>query len=154
MAGLRISGGTINLPSGLIKDTDISDSAAIDADKMQHVYKHGTNFALAIAGTPVAREEIVIAVSVAGTIRGFHALLNDTGTTTDVDFDLKKDGVSILSSVVNFTNADADRLVKDGTLSSTTVAPGDVISIELIVTTSTAAQGPYAWVEIEENDAP
>ena len=154
MSGLRITGGTLVLPNGLIADAAVALDAAIDADKLQHVYKHGTNFDLPIGGTPVAREEIVIVCSAAGTIRGFHAILNDTGTTTDIDFDLKKNGVSVLSSTLNITNADADRLVKDGSLASTSVALDDVLSISIAVTTSTGATGPYAWVDIEENTAP
>ncbi len=67
-----------------------------------------------------------------------------------MDFDCKKNGTTILSSVVNITHSDADRAVKDGTLSVTTVAADDVISISLAVTSSTGAQGPFAWVEIQE----
>lgn len=151
---LRITGGEIVLPAGTIKDQDISSSAAIDADKMQHAYKCGTNFDLAIGATPVAREEIVFTSSGTGTIRGFHALLNDTGTSTNIDFDLKVNGTTVLSSVVNVTHSDADRLVKDGTISSSALTTDDVVSIEIAVTSSTGAQGPFAWVDIEENTAP
>jgi len=44
--------------------------------------------------------------------------------------------------------------VVDGTLSSTTVAVGDVLSIALAVSTSTGMQGPFAWLTVEENGAP
>lgn len=153
MAGtLRISGGELTLPSGIVQNADIATNAAIAVEKMQHEYKPGTNFDLPIASTPVAREEIVFVADNAGIIRGFHAILNDTGTTTDVDFDLKVNGSSRLDSVVNITNANSDRQVLDGVLSGSNdiIAADDVISISLAVTTSTGAQGPFAWVDIEE----
>lgn len=150
MATLRITGGQITLPSNSVTNEQIDSDTDIDADKLEHLYKPGTNFDLAIGGTPVAREEIVFVASTAGVIRGFHAMLNDTGTSTDVTFDLKINGTTALSATINLTHADADRAVKDGTLSTTTVAVDDVISISMAVTASTGAQGPWAWCEIQE----
>jgi len=146
--------GTLQLDAGSVEDQHISSSTKIDADKAQHLYRAWTNFALAIGATPVAREEIVHVCEVAGTIRQFAALCNETGTAASVTFDLKKNGTSILSSVVTITNATADKAVVDGTLSSTTVAVGDVLSIALAVSTSTGMQGPFAWLTVEENGAP
>lgn len=153
MADGRMVFTSVQLPTGSVRDEQVNSSTNIDADKLQHLYKAGTNFALAIGGTPVAREEIVFTASTIGTIRGFHCLLNDTGTTTDVSFDLKINGVTALSGVVNITQAISDRAVQDGTLSTTSLAVDDVVSISLVVTSSTGAQGPFAWVEIEETAA-
>lgn len=149
----RWSGGTFTPDNNSINNEHINASTDIDADKLEHMYKAGTNFDLAIGATPVARHEIVFVASTAGTIRGFHCLLNDTGTTTNVDFDLRVNGSTVLSAVVNVTNADSDRAVKDGTISSASLAVDDVVSINLAVTTSTGAQGPFAWVEIQELSA-
>lgn len=152
MSQLKIVGGTIQMPSGAITNDNISgDSGAeIDADKLQHVYKPGTNFDLAIGGTPATREEIVFVASTAGTIRAFHALLNDTGTSTSVSFDLKVNGSSVLSATVDITHSTSDRDVVDGTISSPSLAVGDVVSIAMTATSTTGAQGPFAWAEIEE----
>jgi hypothetical protein len=146
--------GTLQLDAGSVEDQHISSTTKIDADKAQHLYRAQTNFALAIGATPVAREEIVHCCEVAGTIRQFAALCNDTGTSASVTFDLKKNGTSVLSSVVTITNATADKAVVDGTLSSTSVAVGDILSIALAVSSSTGMQGPFAWCTIEENGAP
>lgn len=154
MAGqLRISGGVLQVPTGAIISEDISDTTDIDADKLEHLYKVGTNFALALTGTPVSREELVFVASTAGVIRGFHVVLNDSGTTTDIDFDLNINGVTALSADVNYVHGDGDGTVKDGTLSTTTVAIDDIVSIDMAVTTATGAQGPFAWVEIQETAA-
>lgn len=151
---MRITGGTLTLDAGSVSNDAIATSAAIDADKMQHCYKPGTNFGFAIGGTPTTREEIVFVASQAGTVRAFNCLLNDTGTSTSIAFDLKKNGTTMLSAAETITHSDADRSVQTPTLSVTTFAADDVLSISMTVSSSTGAQGPYAWIELEENTAP
>lgn len=153
MGQTRLSTDNFVLGSSIVGDEQVKSGANIDADKLQHLYKPGTNFDLAIGATPAAREEIVFVASTVGTIRAFHCLLNDTGTSTDVDFDLLINGVSVLSAAVNITHSVSDRAVQDGAISSGSLAVGDVVSISLAVTSSTGAQGPFAWAEIEETAA-
>lgn len=146
--------GNLTLDGGSVVNETIASGAAIDADKMQHVYKAGTNFGFAIGATPTTREEIVFVGSTTGTIRTFNALLNVDGSSTSITFDLKKNGSSILTSVITITNSTGDRVVTSATISNTAVADGDVFSIAMTVSSSTGAQGPYAWMEVEENTAP
>lgn len=150
----RWIGGTLQLDTGGITDQHVASNAALDADKMQHVYTAGTDFDFVIGDTPTAKEKIVYVAKQAGTIRGFHCLLNVDGSSTSITFDLKKNGSSILTGVVTITDSTGNRVVQDGTLSSTTLAADDVLSIAMAVSSSTGAQGPYAWVDIEENSAP
>jgi len=143
--------GTMQIASGEISNEHISGTAAIDSDKLQHLHKVGTHFALAIGGTPVAREEIVYVCKAAtAVVRGFHGLLNVDGSSTSVTFDLKKNGTTILTGVVTITDATGNRAVQDGTLSNGALVAGDVLSIQLAVSSATGAQGPYAWAEIDE----
>jgi hypothetical protein len=146
--------GTITFETSDISNDAISATTLLDNDKLQHLYKASTNFDLAIGATPVARHEIVYTADKTGTIRNFNCLCNDTGTAASVTFDLKKNGSSVLSSVVTVTNATSDRAVVAGTITTSTIAIGDVISIELAVSSSTGMQGPFAWAVIEENGAP
>jgi hypothetical protein len=150
----RWSGGTFVPDAGSITDQFIATSAAIDADKMQHCYKPGTAFGFVIGGTPTTREELVFIASSAGTIRGFHCLLAIDGSSTSITFDLKKNGSSILTAVVTVTDSTGNGVVSDGTLSSSTIAADDRLSISMTVSSSTGAQGPFAWIDIEENSAP
>ena len=147
--------GTLTLDNGSVENDHFSSVAAkaLDADKVQPYFVKGTPLGFAIGATPTTREEIVHVATTAGTIRGFHALLNDTGTSTGIVFDLKKNGTTCLGSTVPVTHAMSDRAVQDGTLSVTTLAADDVLSILMTVTTSTGAQGPFAWVVLEETNA-
>jgi len=156
MAGASWTGGTFNLSLGSVTNRHISNSAGdvIDTDKVQPYLSKGTNFALAIGGTPATREEIVYTCQGDGDIRGFHALCNDTGASSSMTFDLKKNGTTCLSSVITITNATTDKATQDGTLSVTTFTTGDILSISLTVSSATGAQGPYAWVTLTEDVVP
>lgn len=149
----RMTFDNLILPNGSVRDEHILSSASskLDADKLQHIHKPATAFALAIGGTVASREEIVFVASTAGTIRAFHCTCNVGGTTGDSDFDLKVNGVSVLSAAVNFANGDADKLIKDGTVSDPSLTTDDIVSISVTRNSSHDGTGPFAWVEIEEN---
>lgn len=137
-----------------IIDEDISRTAAISADCMKHAYVRLSTQGIAIGATPTTREEIVHVASAVGTVTGFHAMLNESGSATGITVDLKKNGVSMLSSTISLTHSTGDRTEVDGTLSSTAIAVGDVLSVAWVVTTSTGAQGPVARLSIVENSSP
>lgn len=148
--------GTLILDSGSVRNEHVSNASAdrITTDKQVHVHRAGTNFAVAIGGTPATREEIVYTASAAATVRLFRAMLNVDGSSTSITFDLKKNGVSILSSVITVTDSTGNRVIQDGTLSSTTLAADDVLSISMTVSSSTGASGPWAEVWVEESGTP
>lgn len=155
MATLRISGGDLVLPTAAVGDEQVRVPGAgengISVTKLRHLYKPGTNFGnVALTDTPTSVETIVFIASTAGTLRGVHALLHDTGTVGQVDYDLKVNAVSVLSSTFNVNSGDTDRAVKDGVISSTSFAAGDVISLQQTLSGSDGT-GPFAWVELEEN---
>lgn len=156
MATFRLTGGTLVLPSASVTDEQVktpgTGEAAIDADKLQHLHKPGTNFDLAIGATPVAREEIVFTATAPGSIRAAHALLNDTGTTGSITIDVKVNGVSVLSATFSVTSSDTDRQTKDGTINTPALVAGDVVSISMAISAPDGS-GPFAWVEIEEDAA-
>lgn len=131
-----------------ITDEHMASTAGVAASKLVHRYKPWTNFDLAIGGTVTDREEIVFVADYACEIQGFHVRLNGAATTGTTSFDLKKNGSTILSGTVNITSSEGTA-VQDGTLSATTLAAGDVLSIELS-NSSGDGTGPFAWVEIDE----
>lgn len=147
----KITGGTLTLPTGIVTDDAVSNTAAISADKLQHVYKAGTDFDLGAGATPTAQTRTIFVASTSGTIRGFHVMLTDTGTSTSMTWDLKKNGTTVLTGTVSSTHSDTDGQVKDGTLSTTTFAADDRFTVVTTVASATGAQGPYAWAEFEES---
>jgi len=78
-------------------------------------------------------------------------MLTDTGTSTNIAWNLKKNGTTVLSGTNTSTHADSDGQVKDGTLSVTAFNPDDRFTIAMTVTSATGAVGPYAWVDLEES---
>lgn len=147
-----LSAATMTVPASAVVDASVSSSASITASKLQLCHKPGTAFGFVIGGTPTTREEIVYVCTQpnGATVSAFHATLNDTGTSTNITFDLKKNGTTILSATVDFTHSDADKTIKDGTISSASLADGDILSIAMTVTSSTGAQGPFAFAEVKE----
>jgi hypothetical protein len=117
---------------------------------LEHLWKPFTGFGLVIGGTVANAEHIVHVASTVGVIRGFHCTLNVGGSTGDSDFDLLVNGTSVLSALVNFANTDADKLVKDGTISTSALAADDIVSIKVIRNSSHNGTGPFAWAEIQE----
>lgn len=148
-ATLRITGGTLTLPSGIVADDAVATGAAIQTSKMQHVQEAFTNFDLAIGGTPATKEQIIFVAPTAGIIHGFHWMLYDTGTSTSIAWDLKKNGTTVLSGAGSSTHSDADKLVKDGTISVTTFTTGDILSVSMTVSSATGAVGPASWADLE-----
>jgi len=146
------STSTLTFPDGVLKPAMWSGTSGdeLTATKMELFSKRGTNLGFAIGATPTAREEVIFVASTAGSINKFAALLNDTGTSTSIDFILKKNGASIMSSNITITHGTSDGVVVEGTLSSTTFVAGDRFSVSMTVSSSTGAQGPFAWAEFIE----
>lgn len=145
--------GTVKISSGVVKDQHIASSAAIDADKMQHVFNITTDFGLEYNATPAAKVFVLYQAQATGTLRAFNAGLYDTGTSTSVTYDLKKNGTTVLSGVITVTNSEADRSQNDGTITVASFSAGDVFTVHLAVSSSTGATGPFASAVFEENSA-
>lgn len=145
-----ISATKIVPSDGTVNDAKVADSPAISVTKLVHLHKPGTNFGLKIGDAPVSAEFPVFIASGACAIRAFKGVLQDCGTNEDIDFDLKINGVSALTGVLNMTHADTDKVPKTGTLSTATLAAGDNVTISCTATTVTTAKGPFAWLEIAE----
>lgn len=146
--------GALTLDANAVLDQNISTSTVIDADKMQHVYRAVCNFDATHAATPASRTQIIHVAGAAGTIRGFHCVCLDTGTSASVTFDLKKNGTTVLSGVVTITNATTDAQVQDGTISVPTFAADDYFTVVLTVSSSTGMTGAFCYADFEENAAP
>jgi hypothetical protein len=138
--------GSVNattIQAGTIVNTDIATSAGISASKLQHQQMAVANFELGDTGTPVVSDQTLLNASSAITIREVKAWLVDSGTTTDIDFDLEVDGASVLTGDINIVHGTGDQVSVSGTISSASVSSGSVITAVIkTVTSSTGATGP------------
>lgn len=146
--------GSIALSYGTIKDAHISSSASIASEKQKHLAYRFTDFGQADNATPTTSRSSFYQAQGTGTLRAFNAGLNDTGTSTSIAFDLKKNGTTVLSSSITVTHSNADRSLNAGTLSVTSFVQGDVFTVHMTVSSSTGALGPFASAVFEENTAP
>ena len=134
-----------------INENHASPTANFPASILTHRHKPSSHFGLEIDGTVAAYEEIVFVADHDCTIQSFHAKLNGANSTGGTaSFDLKKNGTTVLSSTVDITNSEGTN-VQDGTLSTTTLAQGDVLSMQLSITTGTDGTGPLAWAVVDED---
>jgi hypothetical protein len=129
---------TLIVPAGAIVDSNVAAGANIDALKLRHVtvVTHRQKDGTAV----VTQTELVgIIAGATGTILTFQACLTAacTGAGT-VTVDLQKNGVSVLSAAISFSNADAANAVKAGTINTAAVVQGDLLRV---VVTATAGGG-------------
>lgn len=153
----NLGSATMTVPSSAVGDSSVKSDAAIQVTKTQHLIVAGTDFGIASDAAPAADVyKHLFTASGACTIRAFKGYLRDTGSSSDVKFNLYKVTAgtatlnSILSATINFTNADTDATPKAGSLSVTTLAAGDSLVAFMDWTSATGVLGPFAWAEIDE----
>lgn len=127
------------LPDGCIDDDAVSASAAIVATKMEHQYT--VTMADDDATTCADRTAKVHTVyGATGTLVSFEACATAKATGTDkVEIDLTVNGVSALNAVIELNTGDANDAIVVGTISSATLADGDMIRIDFDATAGDGA---------------
>lgn len=149
-------GGTLicaamDIPAGTVVDADVASTAAIAASKLQS-YPAKT---YGQSGTAVAATAIVHVVRGAtGTIKEF-AVSNVTANAgaSTVTVDLKKNGVSVLNSVVTLNNATGNRGVEEGIIDTTALVVDDVLEVVVALAQSGSdalAVGVAAELRLDE----
>lgn len=152
----EILGATgIAYPAGSIVNANISGSAAIAATKLQKA----PSVHYQQAGTAVDATVIVhIVKGATATLKHFTCsnVATCSGAAT-ITLDLKKNGVSVLSAVVTLDNATGDLGEATGTLTTTALVDGDVLTVVVDATTvygtDVAATGVFAQVDLIEDYA-
>ena len=144
--------GQVNAASitpGTIVNSDIATGAGIETSKMVHQHVFSIDFNLDDADTPVTTEMTFYLPTGASTIKEVKAWLVDTGTTTNIDFDVEINGTSALTAVINFTNTDSNQSAKSGTISTSSVAAAEYLTAVMTVTSSTGALGGKMQVIVD-----
>ncbi len=79
---------SVNHKASSVTNTTVAAGAGIAASKLDHQVVADTDFGVDSDATPTAQTKTVYVARGSETITGFRCLLNDTGTSTNVDFDL------------------------------------------------------------------
>lgn len=143
-------------PSGCITPSNIATPAAggngIDISKLNHRNKAPYSQP---EGTAVVTETRIIAIThgTVGVIVALNAALKVAcvGAAT-ITIDLKKNGTSVLSSVLTFTSSTPAMTAESGTITTTATAIGDIFELVITATAGggTLGQGLYAEAIIDE----
>ncbi len=160
----EISANTLTPSDASVTNAKVSAASGseIDADKLEHIHRYFTDFDDEFDATPAGSvEKIVYRARAAGNVREVGFLLTDTGTDVNIDFDCQKAsaGSKTFSSIltgtpaVTITHGDTDNTASLGTISGSSLVAGDVLRLDMTVNTSTGAEGPLGWVEIDETPA-
>lgn len=142
----------IVLSSGCVTDANVQAAANIASSKLEQrnrqVYSQESN------STATDGVYVVHVAGAAGNVESFGAgcVVANIGNAV-VAVDLLKNGNSILSAAVQVDSADAARAVVDATVSTATLAAGDVLEIEITGTagTGTLGKGVFTILDVREN---
>lgn len=129
---------SISLPSGAVGNSSIATAAGIEAEKLEHHHSVTGN-----QPNTAATTETRVIHSVYGTtgdVLAFEAgsIVAATGNAT-VTLDLKKNGTTILTSVVTLDSANTAYIVEAGSIDTAPVVDGDVLSVVIVATVGTGA---------------
>jgi len=144
--------GQINVTSitpGTIVNSDIASGAGLETSKMNHQHVFSIDFNLDDADTPVTTEMTFYMPTGAATIKEVKAWLVDTGSSTNIDFDIEINGTSALTGVINFTNSDTNQTSKNGTIATSSVTATQYLTAVMTVTSATGALGGKMQVIID-----
>lgn len=103
---------------------------------------------------PVTKRVVLFVADKAGTLEEAGAGLFESGTNTDIDFDIQKGAsTSMLTAAINVVHGTGDRTEVSGTphSSDSAYAAGDVISAVMTVTSAVGASGPWVRATFKES---
>lgn len=125
------------VPDASFGNQQIGTSSPIDVTKLNHQYQ--PTYAQASGAAAATETRALFVARASGTVRGVEAgiIVAAIGAAT-VTIDLKKNGVSILTSVITIDNTKAAYARTAGGISTAAYVAGDVFTI---VITATAGGG-------------
>lgn len=144
--------GTMYVPNLGIKNSEVAAAADILYSKLEHEHRCGYAQESATTAADEARV-IYVCRGATGTALAFSAgcVVANIGDSK-VEFDLLKNGVSILNAVIQVDSGDAAYAVVAGSFSSTALVAGDKleVSINATVGTGTLGKGAFCSLSVSE----
>lgn len=150
--GGNLSCKTFTPPSSCIRNASIEALAGVSATKLEH--RHQLTFAQANTAATDETRAVHVVHGTTGTITAFRAgsIAKAVGDAT-CTVDLLKNGVSALSSVITLDSGNTNRVAEDGTISTPSLAEGDLLEIVIdgTIGTGTLPTGVYASLVVTED---
>lgn len=149
----RLTPTSLDIPDGIIVNADVSSSAAIETTKLRH--RHVAQWQQPNT-TATTETRPIHVVRYAGTIMEFVAgtIVACIGAAT-ITIDLKKNGTSVLTTILTLDNANTARVVEAAVLNSslTAVVASDWLEIVITATAGggTIGTGLFCEVVIDED---
>lgn len=149
----NLSAKSMTFPAGAVGNADVAGAAGLAATKLEHQYEPVFN---QVHGSAAATERRVIHVvrGATGDLISFKAgvVVANIGAAT-IDIDLLVNGSSVLSAAIQLDSGDAAYAIVEGTITSATLAVGDVIEVDVTATAGggTLGQGLFALPVIRED---
>lgn len=138
--------------AGCLLDAHVNAGAAIGTAKMRHKHLRGYGQPNAAATTETRGLRIILGAT--GTVVAFKAgsIAPCAGNAT-VTLDLKKNGASILTAVIQLDLTNTARIAEAATIATAALAVGDWLEVVIVATigTGTLATGVYCELEIDED---
>jgi hypothetical protein len=151
-----LSATTTTLSAGSVSNAKVAADADIDASKLEH--QHSKTYEQESDTTSVTETRVIhVVYGTVATVVAFEAgsVTVCAGAAT-IDVDLLKNGVSILTAAITLDNGNSVRVVEAGTISSPTLADGDVLEVDVTATAGggTVGKGVFASCIIREDASP
>lgn len=150
----RIFAGSLTVPAGSVSNAGVAADAEIAASKMTH-YVYPT-YAQANGAATTETRTLHVAVAAGEVLSVWAGSIAKAIGDSTVTVDIKKNGASILSSVITLDSGNTARVKESGSLSGTvTLAAGDWIEAVITATvgTGTLPTGVAVGLKIEEDPA-
>ena len=150
--GKQVFTNTVSLPKDTVGNSQFSSSDPLEEEKQEHrIHSRYQQNGTATTETVVLHWAYAAGATLDVAIGSIAACIGDATVTVDV----KKNGTTILSSVVTLDNANAAYTAEMGTVSVSAIASGDVLTAVITATagTGTLATGLYVDLISQEDSA-
>lgn len=146
----------LRLPSGCVGNREVSNTAGnqITQDKLYHLTKYTERFGKDSSQAPADMTVVLFVADIAGEILSAQAMCVADGSSGSTTFDIKKNGVSMLSAVITITGGSTgDNTLVAGTISDGSYVADDVITAVMNETSHTGGLGPVLiYDRLEQGD--
>lgn len=150
-----LSAASMLVSSGAVANEQVQASADISASKLEQQHQPVICLFSHADDVVAVRKGIYSVYGTTATILAFRAWVSvAAGATTTVTVDLLKNGTTILSATVDFTNADSAFTIKSAAgFTSTALVDGDVLEVSVGLTGTNEPKGLCCQLVLNEDPA-